>query len=90
MRRREFIALLGGVVVYPHAPRAQETRKVPRIGLLYPGPPEAFPRPDALDRGLLQLGYAEARNVVIERAYGNWNPEGFTRLAAELVQRKDG
>ena len=88
MRRRDFIQLIFGAAAWPFAARAQETRKLPRIGVLFPGPQEAWSQPHALDQGLRELGYTEGSNIVVERVYGDWNPKGFPSLAAELVRRK--
>jgi putative ABC transport system substrate-binding protein len=89
MRRRDFIQLIvGTAVAWPLVARAQETRKPPQIGVLYPGPREAWPQPHALDQGLRELGYTEGQNIVVERVYGDWDPKGFPALAAELVRRK--
>jgi putative ABC transport system substrate-binding protein len=43
---------------------------------------------DAFYEGLHDLGYSEGQNIVIERVYGNWKPDGYPQLAAELVRRK--
>ena len=92
MRRREFIAALGGAMAWPLAARAQQGPKIPRIGILAPGPSEG---PDAtratlnsLVAGLRELGYSEGQNIVIERAFGESNADRLRQLAAELVKRQ--
>jgi putative tryptophan/tyrosine transport system substrate-binding protein len=91
MRRREFIAAVGGVAAWPLGAHAQET-KIPRIGLLAPGHSEG---PDAsrvtlnsLVVGLRELGYAEGQNIVIERRFGESNPDRLRKFADELVELK--
>ena len=64
MRRRELVHLLGGVAVtWPLALRAQQVKKVPKIGYLSPG--SASPGPlayhDEFQRGLRELGYIEGQ-----------------------------
>ena len=92
MKRREFIAALAGAMAWPLAVRAQQGPKIPRIGILAPGPSEG---PDAtratlnsLVAGLRELGYSEGQNIVIERAFGESNADRLRQLAAELVKRQ--
>jgi len=60
MKRREFIALLGGTAVsWPLAARAQQQGKIARIGGLLPGPPTTFSlRTEAFRQGLQDLGFS--------------------------------
>src|SRR5258708_39862296 len=92
MRRREFIAALGSAAAWPIAARAQQGPRIPRIGILAPGPSEG---PDAtratlnsLVAGLRELGYAEDQNIVIEHLFGESNADRLRELAAELVKRQ--
>jgi putative ABC transport system substrate-binding protein len=91
MRRREFITLLGGAaasVSLPFAAHAQQSRKVPRIGVLLPGTPASFSlRTKAFLEGLRDLGYLEGQTIEIEWKWGQDRVEGLPELAAELVRR---
>ena len=90
MKRRQFIMLLGGAAMgWPLAARAQQGGKLPRLGILSPGRSE-LPEPgvimlDAFVQGLHELGYAEGRNLILERRYAEWRPERLRELAAELA-----
>jgi putative tryptophan/tyrosine transport system substrate-binding protein len=66
MKRREFIALFGGVAVaWPLAAHAQQAGRVPRIGVVYPGPQAgALPRVQALLEGLRAAGYSQVETVL--------------------------
>ena len=89
MRRREFIAMLGGVAVaWPHAARAQQPG-MPVIGFLGAGSPGPLrDQVAALYRGLKETGYIERRNVTIEYRWAEGQYDRLPGLAAELVQRQ--
>ena len=60
MRRREFITLLGGAVAWPVAARAQQSKRMRRIGVLMPyaaNDPQVQSRNAAFLQGLQQLGW---------------------------------
>lgn len=87
MRRREFIAVLGGAAAWPLATRAQADR-VRRIGVLMAAPaddPEYQARIMALVQGLQQLGWADGSNVRIDTRWAP-DPSDLRRHAAELVE----
>jgi ABC-type uncharacterized transport system substrate-binding protein len=82
VRRREFIALLGGAVALPLAARAQLSAKIPRIGII-----DDAPMWQAFRQALRELGYIEGQNIAYEYRYGNGMPERLATVAAELVRR---
>jgi putative tryptophan/tyrosine transport system substrate-binding protein len=85
MRRREFIAGLGGAVAWPVAVRAQQV--MPAIGYLDFISTNPIVRP-AFREGLAAAGFVEGRNVTIEARFAR-NQEGrLAQFAAELVQRQ--
>jgi putative ABC transport system substrate-binding protein len=91
MRRREFIALLGGAAASPIllqlAARAQQAGKIYRIGFLGNDPTiPATAAGRAFLEGLRESGFVEGRNIVIERRFAQGNRDSAFNLAAELVQ----
>ena len=94
MRRRDFITLLGGAVAaWPLVARAQQpigrTGKMPRVGILMPGPAAySAVTLDPFYRGLHELGYIVGQNLAIEQRNGDYKPDRFPALAAELVALK--
>jgi putative tryptophan/tyrosine transport system substrate-binding protein len=91
MQRRKFITLLGGAAAaWPFAARAQQTTRIPRIGVLSPGPSvDSNPNRvtvNAFVAGLRELGYAEGQNITIQREFAGSNVDRLHELAAELVK----
>jgi putative ABC transport system substrate-binding protein len=87
MRRREFIAGLGGASVWPLAARAQQQR-LPIIGHLHPSTAQTVrERLDAFHRGLADQGYVEGRNLAIEYRWAEGHIERLPELAADLLHR---
>ena len=86
MRRRAFITLLGGAVAWPLAARAQQSPKIAKVGILYPGTTGTLPsRIAGLREGLQAAGYRESDNI--ERA-AQGDPKRIAPLAMELAERK--
>jgi len=89
MKRRDFMALLGGAAAWPLAARAQQpTDRVRRIGVLMPftsDDSESQARLMAFAQGLQQLGWAVGRNVRIETRWGAGDADRYRKYAAELV-----
>jgi putative ABC transport system substrate-binding protein len=90
MRRREFLRVLGGAAAgWPLAARAQQTRRMPRVGVLMntlADDQEGQTRYGAFLQGLQQLGWADGRNVRIDIRWGALNDADRShKFAAELV-----
>jgi putative tryptophan/tyrosine transport system substrate-binding protein len=87
MRRREFIAGLGGAAAWPLAARAQQVERARRVGFLQAlaeNDPEAQARVAVLREGLARLGWTE-RNVRIEQRFSEGDYNQMQVYAAELV-----
>lgn len=86
MRRRDFIAGLGGAATLPFAARAQQR---PVVGYLAIAPRTASPRIDAgFFRGLAEAGFSDGRNVTVEYRSAEGRADRLSALAADLVARK--
>ena len=85
MKRRQFIAFVGGAIAWPLAGRAQQSGKIPRIGYFSLGSLSAYAsNVDALRAGLKEVGYVDGSNVIIEFRWAD-SPDELPRLVAELV-----
>ena len=88
MKRREFIALLGGAAAaWPLTARAQQSGKLPTIGYLGTTTASAWkPWTAAFVHRLRELGWIEGTNLAVEYRWAEAHSERFTEIAAEFVR----
>jgi putative ABC transport system substrate-binding protein len=86
MRRREFIAGLGGAVAWPVVTWAQQPA-MPVVGYLGLALRRDSTAPPEFLQGLKEAGYVVGRNVRIEYRWAE-DVDQFSALAAELVRRQ--
>jgi putative ABC transport system substrate-binding protein len=92
MRRREFIAGLGGVAaspaIWPIAARAQQSA-LPVVGFVYAGSADASAdRVRAFRKGLGETGYVEGQNVTVEYHWLEGQYDRLPPVMADLVRRR--
>jgi putative tryptophan/tyrosine transport system substrate-binding protein len=88
LRRRNFIALLGGALGYSLGARAQEPA-VPVIGFLSAGSSNSFQHHlNAFREGLKESGFVEGRNIAIDYRWANGQHARLPELADALVRRR--
>jgi putative ABC transport system substrate-binding protein len=88
IKRREFIALLGGAAAaWPIAVRAQQAARVRRIGLLMgmTDDREGQARVTTLKQGLQELGWTDGRNIQVETRFAGADAGRIRTHVAELV-----
>jgi putative tryptophan/tyrosine transport system substrate-binding protein len=93
VRRREFIALVGGVAAaWPFAARAQQGQismtkaRVAFLGAESPSTNQHFV--DAFRQGLRERGYTEGQHITIEERWAEGRSERFPELIGELIRLK--
>lgn len=85
-RRREFITLLGGAAGWPLAASAQQSvRELPRVGAIFNSRSE---NNEAFRHGLIEAGYVDGRNVVLEERIIGPAQDRAAEIARELVVLK--
>jgi len=84
MDRRNFIGLLTSAIASPLIAQAQQSGKMPRVGVLVA---ESAPHPftEAFRSGMSDLGYIEGRNIAIEWRYADGLFDRALKLATELA-----
>jgi putative ABC transport system substrate-binding protein len=89
MRRREFIAGLGGAAAWPVVARGQQAGKPPLIGFFGSSTPSAMtPWIAAFVQRLRELGWIEGRTVAIEYRWAEGRNERYAEIANEFVRLK--
>jgi hypothetical protein len=91
MKRRAFIALIGGAAAaWPLAVRAQQPPAVQRIGYLSDESRSlGLASFELIAKPLRELGYVEGRNIVFESRYADGKNDLLPDLAAELAEKAD-
>jgi putative ABC transport system substrate-binding protein len=89
LKRRQFLAAIGGAAAWPLAARAQSNR-VARIGYVSGTGSAADPGPfvEALRQGMREHGYVDGRDFIVEYRGAEAKPARIPELVAELVQAK--
>jgi len=85
MKRRAFIALLGGAAAWPLAAGAQQPERMRRIGVLMTLAADDPEGQEAFVQGLQELGWTDGRNVQIDYRWPAGDAQRIRRYAAELA-----
>ncbi len=90
IQRRELITLLGGTALWPAAARAQQSSRMPSIGVLLAEADDRGlqERLAGLRQGLDRLGWSDGRNIRMVYRFCEGKPDRFQPLAKELVAMK--
>ena len=89
--RRQFIfALVSAATVWPLGVRAQDKRRIPKVGVLWHGDSAEAEEPllTTLVEGFRKLGYIDGQTIILEHRFPSEIPERFRSMAAELVALK--
>ena len=87
MRRREFMRLAGGAVVWPVIAQAQQA--MPVIGFLHSASATTFAEHiPAFHKGLNEAGYVDGQNATVDYRWAEGHNETLPALAADLVHRR--
>jgi len=88
MKRREFLAVLGAVAVWPNAIGAQQAEHKRRVGVLMTlseSDPEAQPRAKALEHGLQQVGWGKEK-IQFEYRWAGDDVDRIQNYVSEIVE----
>jgi putative tryptophan/tyrosine transport system substrate-binding protein len=89
MRRRDFVkAIAVSAATWPLAARAQQSNKLPTVGVLLGDASSWSAWSAAFAKRLSQLGWIEGRTVAMEYRWSEEHPERVAEVAAEFVRQK--
>src|SRR5262245_46788428 len=84
MRRREFITLFGALAAWPLTARAQQSTRLPTVGVLGAGTLSAWsPWVAAFVQRLRELGWTEGRTIAIEYRWAEGRTERYAEIAGQ-------
>jgi len=87
IRRRDFIAFVGGAAAWPIAARAQQPPRIRRLGVLMnlPENAEAQSRYTVFQQSLAEMGWTAGRNLQVDIRWGAADADLYHKYAPELV-----
>ena len=88
--RRKLVIAFGASALSAPLGFAQQSNKIPLVGVLHPGSPSAPGSntiPAALRQSLRALGYVEGKSIAIQYRWGHGKPDTLPHLALDLVKR---
>jgi putative ABC transport system substrate-binding protein len=90
MRRRTFLGLVGAAAIQPLAAKAQQTKRMPRVGVLWHAgsAEEEDVYLSVLQKAFNDLGYVEGKNIVLEHRFPAEQADRFRSMAHELAESK--
>ena len=89
MKRRDACILIGSApLAWQLVARAQQSAKIPQIGILTLSVASSMPAFEGFRQGLRDLGYVEGQNIVLELRFAQGRPERLAAMAVELAQMK--
>jgi putative tryptophan/tyrosine transport system substrate-binding protein len=83
------LTVAGWLLALGLSAEAQQSRKIPLVGVLIAGSPTSMEtRIKAFQQKLRELGYMEGQNIVVEYHYASGNSDRITALTDDLVRSK--
>ena len=89
MKKNILCIALGAILLaLSFAVEAQESKKIPRIGVLVAGHPPTRPSLEGFRQGLRDLGYVEGKTIILELRWDEGKSDRWAELAGEIVRLK--
>ena len=86
MRRRDFTALVGGMIAWPLVAHAQKATRLHRI-LWVSTQSQPDPFLDGFREGMRAKGYVEGKNIVFELSYAHGDPLALQQIVSQMKRR---